>query len=119
MIGEDVGLSRCVSNNGLGVVGISSGDSAGESVNSGDSAGELVNSGDSAGELDSGDSMEGITGITGEAAGEGDTSGEVEEVAVARVSISSFIPWLQCPNDPQMKYLFPGEARGMVVAPSL
>ena len=53
----------------------------------------------------------------------GDSAGEVVEssgdAAVARVFTSTFIPWLQCPIVPQMKYLFPGEVRGMVVAPSL
>lgn len=100
MIGEKVGLSRCVSKNGL--------DAA--TVYSGDSAAELPESGDSA---------EGLIGATGKNAGEGDSVGEVEEVALARVSISIFMPWTQCPSDPHIKYLLPGEVRGMVVAPSL
>lgn len=100
MTGENAGLSRCVSNSGLGAARTYSGDSAAELVKSGDSA-------------------EGATGIIGEAAGEGDSVGEVEEVAPARVSISIFIPWPQCPNVAQMKYLLPGEVRGMVVSPSL
>ncbi|CAL5336565.1 unnamed protein product [Camellia sinensis] len=37
----------------------------------------------------------------------------------ASVSTSTFIPWLQCPIDPQMKYLFPGEVRGTTVLPPL
>ena len=94
--GEKVGLSRCAWNNGLGAEGIiSSGDSSGEALEtSGDSAGEVVES-------------------------SGDAAGVTEFVALARVSISTFIPWLQCPIVPQMKYLFPSEVRGMVVAPSL
>ena len=40
-------------------------------------------------------------------------------VVVASVSISTFIPWLQCPNVPHMKYLLPGEERGMMVLPPL
>ena len=47
---------------------------------------------------------------------EGDVAGDV---AVAKVSISICIPWLQCPSVPQMKYRFPGEERGMTVLPSL
>lgn len=35
----------------------------------------------------------------------------------ARVSISTFIPWLQCPIVPQMKYLLPGEESGIAVVP--
>lgn len=85
MTGENVGLSRCVWNNGLGDE---------EIMTSGDSAGEVVES-------------------------SGDAAGVTEFVALARVSISTFIPWLQCPIVPQMKYLFPGKVRGMVVAPSL
>jgi len=33
-------------------------------------------------------------------------------VAVGTTFTSSFIPWLQCPGIPQMKYLFPGVVRG-------
>lgn len=43
----------------------------------------------------------------------------VGDVEAASVSISTFIPWLQCPNVPQMKYLLPGEERGMMVLPPL
>ena len=42
-----------------------------------------------------------------------------EEAVVARVLISSFIPLLQWSAIPQMKNLFPGEVRGMVVLPSV
>lgn len=57
-------------------------------------------------------------GATGEACGgfEGDAgAGEVD----ARVSISTFIPTVQCPGAPQMKYLLPGEESGMTVLPSV
>lgn len=96
--GDDVGVSICVSNNGLG----ESGDSAG---------GEVVVSLGAA---------EGMIEIMGESAIGGDaTGGETGEIWVASVSISTFIPWLQCPIVPQMKYLFPCDVRGMFVAPSL
>jgi hypothetical protein len=51
--------------------------------------------------------------------GDGDAAGEAGEIWVASVSISTFIPWLQCPIVPQMKYLLPCDLRVMVVAPSL
>lgn len=35
----------------------------------------------------------------------------------ARVCISTFIPWLQCPLVPQMKDLLPGEESRIVVVP--
>lgn len=57
-------------------------------------------------------------GATGEACGgfEGDAgAGEVD----ARVSIPTFIPTVQCPGAPQMKYLLPGEESGMTVLPSV
>ncbi|CAL5406363.1 unnamed protein product [Camellia sinensis] len=54
-------------------------------------------------------------GFVGVAVG-GGVAGEVGGGAeVASVSISSFIPWAQCPGVPQMKYLFPGEGRAMTV----
>ena len=55
-------------------------------------------------------------GVTDEAGGwtEGDAGGGDD---VARVSIWTFIPWLQCPAVPQMKYLLPCEESGMVVVP--
>ena len=53
-------------------------------------------------------------GVGGVAADRGVASGGAE---VASVSISTFIPWLQCPIVPQMKYLFPGEERGTAVLP--
>lgn len=56
----------------------------------------------------------GEAGLSGVAAG--DVAGDTD---VARVVISTFIPWLQCPGVPQMKYLLPGEERGMTVLPSL
>jgi hypothetical protein len=61
----------------------------------------------------------GTRGVTKEAGGsaEGDDAGGAADDA--RVSISTFIPWLQCPIVPQMKYLLPGEESGMVVAPPL
>lgn len=47
---------------------------------------------------------------------EGDAgAGEVD----ARASISTFIPTVQCPGAPQMKYLLPGEESGMTVLPSV
>lgn len=58
----------------------------------------------------------GTRGVTKEAGGlaEGDAAAEADP---ARVSISTFIPWLQCPSVPQMKYFLPGEESGMVVVP--
>lgn len=53
------------------------------------------------------------TGRGGEAAG---AVGGVAVVA-ATTSISTFIPWLQCPGIPQMKYLFPGEESATTVLP--
>lgn len=105
MAGDNAGLSIFVSDIGLEAVGTYSGDSAGEVVDS--------------------TTAEGTRGInaSGEAVGEyiveGDAAGEIAEVALSRVSTSSFIPWLQCPNVPQMKYILPAEVRGMVVVPSL
>lgn len=100
--GENEGLPKFVSNNGLGASWL---------LSSGDSAGKVVDS--------SGDSEGMMEEIVGESA-RGDAAGESsEEVELERVSISTFIPWVQCPIAPQMKYLFPGELRGMVVAPSL
>ena len=57
-------------------------------------------------------------GRLGEAGGgvKGEAGGGVE---VARVSISSFIPPAQCPGVAQVKYLLPGEERGMAVVPPL
>lgn len=49
----------------------------------------------------------------------GEAVGGGAEVVARLVSTSSFIPWLQCPIVPQMKYLFPGEERGIVVLPPL
>lgn len=46
----------------------------------------------------------------------GEAGGGVE---VARVSISSFIPPLQCPGVAQVKYLLPGDERVMAVVPPL
>ena len=83
-----------------------------------------------------GDSVEGTSGDdgvpgadSGDFAGEGEVFGAGDDggvegdvagdVAVAKVSISICIPWLQCPSVPQMKYLFPGEERGMTVLPLL
>ena len=101
MTGDRVGLSRCVFNKGLGASGSYSGDSAGEGVSSSRPG-------------------EGMMETSWEPRGEGDSAGESEvALALARVSISTFIPWLQCPIFPQMKYLFPGEVRGMFVVPSL
>jgi hypothetical protein len=59
------------------------------------------------------------SGVTEEAGGsaEGDDAGGA--AADARVSIWTFIPWLQCPIVPQMKFLVPGEESGMVVVPPL
>jgi hypothetical protein len=60
------------------------------------------------------------SGVTEEEAGgsaEGDDAGGA--AADARVSIWTFIPWLQCPIVPQMKFLVPGEESGMVVVPPL
>ncbi|KAF5746040.1 hypothetical protein HS088_TW06G00205 [Tripterygium wilfordii] len=59
-------------------------------------------------------------GVTGVAA-DGGFAGEAGDgvgVAVARVSISTFIPELQWPGVPQMKYLLPGDDRAMTVLPS-
>lgn len=90
-------------------VGADFGDSAGEGVEiSGDGeAGSGVKGGDACG-----------AGVTGVAAGgvAGDGAGGED---VASVFISNFIPWLQCPIIPQMKYLLPGEESLMTVLPSL
>lgn len=78
-------------------------------VASGDSAGDgEETSGDETGESDRGEGADG--GIAGEEAG-----GE----EVASVSISTFIPLLQCPGAAQMKYLFPGDDKVMTVLPSV
>lgn len=47
----------------------------------------------------------------------GGEAGGVGGLEAASISISTFIPRLQCPVVPQMKYRFPEETRGMVVAP--
>lgn len=49
----------------------------------------------------------------------GEAVGGGAEVVAGLVPTSSFIPWLQCPIVPQMKYLFPAEERGIVVLPPL
>lgn len=51
-------------------------------------------------------------GLLGAGEGDGDD-------AATTASISSFIPWLQWPAVPQMKYLFPGEVMEMTVSPPL
>lgn len=60
----------------------------------------------------------GTNGVTDEVGGllEGDAGGGAD---VARVSIWTFIPWLQCPLVPQMKYFLPCEESGMLVVPPL
>lgn len=45
----------------------------------------------------------------------GDKAGNGADAA--SVTISTFIPKLQCPPAPQMKYRLPGEVREMGVAP--
>lgn len=86
----------------------------------GDCAGE----GEETGVGVEGDALGG--GVVGEEGGgvEGVAGGGAEGVAdggedVASVSTSSFIPWLQCPAVPQMKYLLPVEERVMTVLPPL
>lgn len=69
MTGENVGLSTCVPNKGLGA--------------SGDSEGEVI---------DSSGAEEGMIETNGESSSEGDAAGESEEIVLARVSISTFIP---------------------------
>lgn len=60
----------------------------------------------------------GTRGVAKELAGElAEGDAVFGEVDPARVSISTFIPWLQCPSVPQMKYFLPGEESGMVVVP--
>lgn len=54
-------------------------------------------------------------GAVAEGGGGEEAAGGGEEAA--RVVISSFMPLMQCPPLPQMKYLLPGEVRGMTAAP--
>lgn len=89
-------------------VGADFGDSSGEGAEI-SGAGEVLGVTGEAG---------GVAGLSGVAVGDvaGDSDGGED---VARVVIPTFIPWLQCPIVPQMKYLLPGEERGMTVLPSL
>lgn len=68
-------------------------------------------------------SEEGGRVVEGDSCGARFTAGEAvgggAELVARLVSTSSFIPWLQCPFVPQMKYLFPAEERGIVVLPPL
>lgn len=86
---------------------------------------EGASEGDAAGLLTGnlcGDEEDSVGADTGERSpvtgGEG-ASAVAGGVVAASVSISTFIPWLQCPNVPHMKYLLPGEERGMMVLPPL
>jgi len=79
---------------------------------------EGASEGDAAGLLTGnlcGDEEDSVGADTG---GEG-ASAVAGGVVAASVSISTFIPWLQCPNVPHMKYLLPGEERGVMVLPPL
>lgn len=67
-------------------------------------------------EVGAGELADGVAGELDFGAGEEEDGGVGD---VAKVSISTCIPWLQCPNVPQMKYRFPGAVRGMIVLPSL
>lgn len=84
-----------------------------------DDDGESADNGggvDAVGAVDSGaPAGVGVEGLFGAKEGEGAGGEEV----LARVSISTFIPWTQCPGVPQMKYLFPEASRGITVLPSL
>ena len=101
---------------GVDSTGVCVGESDGEggSTVGVDSAGICVGEGTS---LSSGAGV-GTKGVTSEVGGwiVGDGVGGAD---VARVFIWTFIPWLQCPVVPQMKYLLPGEESGMVVVPPL
>jgi hypothetical protein len=107
------------------VEGVKEGDDEGPSKDESDGDGGSnvgVDSGVCVGEeawLSSGAGVGTSKGVTDEAGGwiEGDGVGGADDVA--RVFISTFIPWLQCPTVPQMKYLLPGEESGMVVVPPL
>lgn len=74
------------------------------------SIGEVVSDAGVAEEIELSGAGVGTRGDTKEAGG-------LAEADPARVSISTFIPWLQCPSVPQMKYFLPGEESGMVVVP--
>lgn len=118
--GEGGGLPKGELDGDAGdTVGADFGDSSGEGeeVSGAGEAGDGEVSG--AGEAGGGVLEEACgVGATGEACGgfEGDAgAGEVD----ARASISTFIPTVQCPGAPQMKYLLPGEESGMTVLPSV
>lgn len=118
--GEGGGLPKGELDGDAGdTVGADFGDSSGEGeeVSGAGEAGDGEVSG--AGEAGGGVLEEACgVGATGEACGgfEGDAgAGEVD----ARVSIPTFIPTVQCPGAPQMKYLLPGEESGMTVLPSV
>lgn len=111
---------------GASVEGMSVGFDAGLMGNSDGKAGDKVgaDSGDCTGEALEASGANGVSteegaGIEGDSCGAGLRGEAVGAVEGARVSTSSFIPWLQCPVVPQMKYLLPGEDRGMVVLPPL
>lgn len=106
------------------VGGVKEGDNAGSSEDESDGEGGSTVGVDSAGvcvgegaSLSSGAGV-GTKGVTSEVGGWIVVDG-VGGADVARVFIWTFIPWLQCPTVPQMKYLLPGEESGMVVVPPL
>ena len=111
---------------GVGVEPLGEGEFIGDSVEgtTGDDAGLLTGDCDLGGDRgDIGECMgsegtgvarESCGGVGGVSADGGAAGGGAE---VASVSISTFIPWLQCPIVPQMKYLFPREERGTAVLP--
>lgn len=118
--GEGGGLPKGELDGDAGdTVGADFGDSSGE--------GEEVSGAGEAGDGEVSGAGEAGGGVLEEACGvgaaredcggfEGDAgAGEVD----ARVSIPTFIPTVQCPGAPQMKYLLPGEESGMTVLPSV
>jgi len=101
---------------GGGEESVAGGELAGESVEgtSRDDLGLPTGTLDDGGNAGAGcEVVSGGEAVGGVADGGEDDGGE----EAARVSISTFIPWLQCPLVPQMKYLLPAEARGMTVLP--
>lgn len=122
--GDGVGLVNGAVRGAEGdIVGVISGDCDGERLKisgGGEEAGGMSVEAGGRVEVVGGDGRLGEAGggVKGEAGGgvKGEAGGGVE---VARVSISSFIPPAQCPGVAQVKYLLPGEERGMTVVPPL
>lgn len=123
LLADDGGAAKETPGKGGELVGENSGSSDGDSGGNGDEGDNVgASSGECAGEgkpelFGDGEGEE-TGGVSGED-GSGEFVGEAGGGAVARMSISSFIPWVQCPGVPQMKYLLPGEERAMTVEPPL